>query len=89
VCFEIFAKQQREFTGFDVTVCLEFTINQFTVDLDLKTPAIAGDKGHGFDLVFVGGQDFFRRTDGTGEVMSNSAVGEGDTNHAMLLENQG
>ena len=86
--FEILAKQQRQFTSFDVAAGLEFAVDQVAVYFQFKTPAITGDERERLDLVFVGGQNFFRRTDGTGEVVSNSAVGEGDVNHAMLLESQ-
>ena len=87
--FEILAKKQWELTGLDVPVGLKLTVDEVAVDLQLKTPTIAGDEDQGLYLVFVSGQDFFRRTDGTREVFSNSAVGEGDVYHGLLLEDRG
>lgn len=62
---------------------LEFGIQQFAVDLELKPPSLRRNEGDFFYIRFKFFQKFFRQPDGARGVVSGRAIGQFDLDHGV------
>ena len=69
-----------------MAVSLQLGINQLFIDCDFKTTPVRGDQGECFDFWLELAEDFCRQTDGSVEIVSDSAINQLDMQQHFLLQ---
>jgi hypothetical protein len=80
----VLVDQAHKLAGFDVPPCLQFAVDQIAVDLDLEPASVAGDESQPLDARLERLKNLFRCAHGTGEVVSNRTVSDGNVKHGYL-----
>ncbi len=76
--FAVFANQPAHLARLGMPFGLQFGVQQFAVDADLKAPTIGGNKREAGDIGFKFLQQFGRQTDSPRGVASGNTVHDFD-----------